>query len=266
VPALPETFILSGPDQTKTFEGKEITFKFGGSIRSSTERLIFERRLVGADGFNSNWSTSYSDTVTYRLNFKGARDLVFQVRAKTSNGKKVDPTPASWSVKVIHSEMWGNITIGAISASFTDSNQERLTLSNKTSQAINITGWRINDLTSAATIGRAVEVLQPRAGLNFNSDVVLSSFGSATIHTQPSPIGFSFRENKCVLSLGSQNQILDNNQEYAACYFENRLDNDFLKKNWRIYLGLSSGIWDQKSVMTLRDESGAVVDVVNYGF
>jgi hypothetical protein len=261
---LPHTFILTGPDQTKEFEGEEITFTFGGSIQNN-ERLRFETRIIGLDDFRTNWSTSFGTTRTYRLNFKGTRDIIFQVRSKTSDGR-VDSTPASWSLKVIHSQFWGDVTISSVNPGWNDeSNLEKVTIRNRSGREINITGWQLSDLTSRTAIPKAVNILQPRSNLNFNEEIILSTYGSATINSQPSPIGFSYHENKCTFRLSSS-QTLDSNDEYSNCYFQDRFDNNFLRNNWQVYLNLSRGLWDRKSVMVLRDNSGAAVDVLEYGF
>lgn len=263
---LPDTFILNGPDQNKDFEGEEVTFKFGGSIQGLGERLTFETRLTGLDNFSSNWITTSRTEITYRLNFKGTSDIIFQVRTKTIDGRRIDPTPATWRFRVIHSEQWGNVIISSVNPGISDSNRERVNLNNRSGRNLNITGWRLSDLTSTINIPQAVEILQPRSGLNFNSDIILETFTIVSINTQPSPIGFSFRENKCTFNLIFQNQILDENEKYQTCYFDKRFDGDFLRNNWQVYLNLSTGIWDQKSVMILRDRFGAAVDVLEYGF
>ncbi|RJQ14755.1 hypothetical protein C4553_00315 [Candidatus Parcubacteria bacterium] len=263
---VPESFIIEGPDRTRDFLLDEITFKFGGFVsgnQQATDDLRFETRLLGPNQGSEIWRGTFSKEITYKLNIKGSHQLVFEVRAKTKSGT-VDPTPASWAFRLAHSQRYGEVQIGSVRPGFGSVDSEQISIRNTTNSNINITRWQIADSTSRSPrIGQGVEIIQPRSNLNFLSDIILPPRGSATIFSKTSPLGFSWRENKCTTHL-SRNTFIDGNTNYENCYFEERTESNFLHDKWNVYLGLFSPILDDHSTLLLLDESGAVVDVQTY--
>lgn len=254
----PETFIINGPDRTQDYILDEAAFKFGGIV-AGEEITRFETRLLGTNNYLENWRFASQEEIIYRLDIKGTHTLTFQVRAKTQDGR-TDPTPASWTFKVVHSQYWGDIKINSVRPGFGTVQGENIIISNQTRTKIDITNWSVADLTSRARIGQAVDVVQPRANLNFNSNILLSPHGTATIYTQSAPFGISYRENICTTYL-TRNAFIDGNTAYETCYFNERTKSGFLNDRWNIYLGISSSIWDSQTTFFLLDQSGAVVDV-----
>ena len=255
---LPNTFISEGPDRTKDFILDEATFKFSGFLTGSNETLRFETRLIGAKSSLENWRSTSKKDVTYKLDIKGTNFLIFEVRAKTKDGR-VDFTPASWALKVVHSQFWGDVKISSVRPGLGQTSRERFSIRNSSRNPINITGWQVADLTSRAIIGQGVEIVQPRSNLNFLSDIILQPRGSADIFTQASLLGFSWQENSCNRFLNTG--FIDGNKDYETCYFQERLEDNFLKDDWNIYLSLITTLWDENSTFFILDRSGAVVDV-----
>lgn len=257
----PTSFVLQGPDQTRDFVMDEALFTFGGFVPGTTEEVTFETRLLGGNNYDEQWKGTSKKEITYKLDIKGIRTMTFEVRAKTKDGR-VDATPASWTFRLAHSQLWREVTISSVRSGSTQFSNEQVSIYNRTSKNIPITGWRLAELTSQASIGTGVEIVQPIRNYNAFVDISLPAYGSAVIYSGQSPLGFSWRDNSCSFYLS--NGQLENNQKYSDCYFKENLKSDFLKSKWNIYLNLGASQWDEHSTFFLYDKFGAVVDVKKY--
>src|SRR3989344_2493 len=110
---------------------------------------------------------------------------------QTSSTSTVSKTPGATSA------FSGNATLRSSSAKAAKPAEEYLTIEIK-GQAVDITGWRLKSQITGreATIGKGA-ALAYSAQVNPESNIVLQSGEKAIVITGPSPIGVSFRLNKC---------------------------------------------------------------------
>lgn len=184
--------------------------------------------------------------------------------------------------------------------------------------AVDISNWSLmNSKGEKTLIGSGVEL--PKGG-NSNSASAIKIKGGDTliISSGRSPIGFSFRVNRCVgyfeqfqdfipalqtqcpqTSSNSDFNKLDRNCQtfarsiqtcnintapfpagtsadckafiiskisYNGCVADNKIQTDFSKPEWRIYLGRNKELWAlPKDTITLLDSEGKIVDTISYG-
>lgn len=103
------------------------------------------------------------------------------------------------------SALEGQVEItGVSSGSTADDEYVTIQLSSSAPAPVTISGWRIkSDAThKSGTIPYGTEL--PRRGVNQTSPITLQPGDRATVSTGDSPIGVSFRENRCVGYFGSQ--------------------------------------------------------------
>lgn len=72
--------------------------------------------------------------------------------------------------------------------------------------------------------------------------------------------------NNIKVSLDSECvSYLDKNFNYDGCFYQHSRDDDFLGKNWYIYLNENIAVSNNCDTLYLRDENGLVVDKYSYG-
>jgi len=135
-----------------------------------------------------------------------------------------------------------------------------------------VTGWRLSSSGRNWIIGFASSL--PLQGMiNEEVPVVITRQSKLIISWDRSPIGVSFRENKCTGFLGTFQEFVPplnpslvtsttTYAEYNVCVKEHREDSDFFSNAWRIYLADDEPLTPGKSVL-LFDREGSLLDI-NY--
>ena len=92
----------------------------------------------------------------------------------------------------------GKIAFSSNAATETDPSQEYLYIHNASSESISLSGWSLQSVYSPGRIPipQAAPILVT-GSVNALEPVILRSGGSAFLVSAPSPVGASFRENKC---------------------------------------------------------------------
>ncbi len=155
----------------------------------------------------------------------------------------------------------GTVTLRAVNAHAANAQEEYVTLtaSPENSGAVTVSGWSIHSVKNGARLIVPVGAPSFVPGLyNRVSDVTLSPGGSALVFTGISPVGVSYRENKCTV-------YVNNVQSYAACVSASQNAQDFQLSTWRLYAGFTKEFWSNAGdTLLLVDRTGAVVDSTSY--
>jgi hypothetical protein len=168
-------------------------------------------------------------------------------------------------------------TFEGISISNTSNpNTEYLTisLSPPDNQPVVVTGWNLAGTKYKLTLGNA-SPLPTQGVINDEVPIVISKQSTIIVSTGHSPIGVSFRENKCTGILGlyqtytppltpSCSDCLDTSissyPEYNLCVETHRSDPDFFLNTWRLYVGTDTELWrNSLEVLHLYDQDGKLI-------
>ncbi len=61
-------------------------------------------------------------------------------------------------------------------------------------------------------------------------------------------------------------QFISERANYNGCVNFHKNDKDFYGKEWRIYLGRASELWQKRDTIILRDQEGKIIDQVSYSY
>jgi len=173
--------------------------------------------------------------------------------------------------------------VGAITA---DVSSEYLTINvnPKGGEALSATGWRLVGVEHEATIGNAT-ALPTQGAVNVEEPLVITKATKLIVNTGHSPIGVSFRENKCsgLLSFFQtfepqldkacedcreetrSTTLGASYPDYNACVEAHKGDSDFFSNTWRIYLGKDTELWRKDfEIIKLINREGRTLDSASY--
>jgi len=181
-----ETYIHHDYFDLNNIETNIVKFVFEGkNFENPKERFYFLYILYPLE---RDWRASYSNTKYFYLP-KGYYRYFLIVTAVNKNGE-YDPSPAYLSFNTKISRYFKDISISPRGDKFT------LYLNNNTNKEINITNWRIVSSQGVYLIPKGVNYVDPDYKYK-KEDIILPPYGKAKIIATSSPLGFSFRTNKC---------------------------------------------------------------------
>ena len=148
-----------------------------------------------------------------------------------------------------------------------------LNLKLNTGSAISITGWRVSNGKDEGVIG-AVSPLPLQGKINEELPLIITKPSQVIISWGESPIGISFRENKCTGLLGTFQTFIPllteacmgcevselGYPEYNLCVEKHKQDSDFFLNTWRVYLG-KENVEAYNKVIRLYDQNGKLLDI-----
>jgi len=280
-----ETYIYHDYLDLNNLETNIVKFTFEGkNWENPKDRFYFNYILYPLD---KNWKTSYSNTQYFYLP-KGYYRYFLIVSAVNQNGE-YDPSPAYVSFITKISPYFKDIYLSPRGDKLT------LYLNNNTNKEIKITNWKIVSSQGIYSIPQGVNYVDPDYKYK-KEDIILPPYGKAKIIATSSPLGFSFRINKCfryflnlrkdvekfvdsapyyckyftreeLFNLRKQGysikcldflsriscppkpqdlekmagdtkcmNLLDNLYTYKGCYYNNLNSQDFLTKDWIIFI------------------------------
>lgn len=159
-----------------------------------------------------------------------------------------------------------------------DSNTEyiEISIAPPNNQSLVATGWNIKGVKYNLSLGKASNLFA-QGLVNDQAPIVLSKESRLIISTGHSPIGVSFRENKCTGILGLYQKFTPSltpscencvgtteYPEYNLCVETHKSDPDFFSNTWRLYAGVDSELW-RSSLETIRlyDQEGKLITLKN---
>ena len=168
----------------------------------------------------------------------------------------------------------------------TDANKKylQITLNPKQGQILAVSGWSVGLDNARIPIPKATAL--PRQGqINEESLVLISNPSTLIISPKRSPLGVSFRENKCIGMLGHFQDFVPplpekclacietigpstalgvNYPDYHTCVDTHKAESDFFANTWRIYLASSTEWTTEHKVVRLYDEQGKLLDTYSF--
>jgi hypothetical protein len=158
-----------------------------------------------------------------------------------------------------------------------------ITLKPKKGEALIVSGWKM-------VVGEAVVPFPPAAALVYQGRVNQEKPVTITVPTtlilidQESPIGVSFKENKCIGMLGHfqkfvpalpepcqscTEKVLDQSSgksypDYNQCVKNHLTEPDFFVDRWRMYPSVDTSWNTNHRVIRLYDERGRLLDTYTY--
>lgn len=139
--------------------------------------------------------------------------------------------------------------------------------------ALSVTGLLITDGKHEVTLGSAVPLFA-QGKINTESPIVITRPSTLIVITGESPLGVSFRENKCTGLLVSFqtftppltpacencNEMAEGYPDYNSCVNNHRSDADFFVNTWRIYLGSDQSLWQNDfQVLRIYNQQGKLI-------
>lgn len=129
-------------------------------------------------------------------------------------------------------------------------------ISNKAS--FNLTGSSIRDIFGKNVLVPAAAELPYQGRINEESDIIIPPGSIVYLIEAPSPLGVSFRVNKCMGELARFQNFypllrpdyagqapLDPGTTYNVCVDLHKDEPDFYKNDWRVYLGAKHKTWEE---------------------
>lgn len=162
----------------------------------------------------------------------------------------------------------------------------QVTLNPRTGEALQISGWKIGLDNSQIPLVRA-SALPYQGKINSEQAVTITVPTTLIISLGHSPIGVSFRENKCIgmldyfqefvpplpkqcdkctetTSSNSNDEPEVNYPDYNACVSAHMSESDFFGNAWRFYLATTSTWTTNNNFARLYDENGKLLDTFKY--
>ncbi len=139
--------------------------------------------------------------------------------------------------------------------------------------AISLTGIRISDGKIEITLGSGVALFE-QGQINAQTPIVITRASNIVISSGRSPLGVSFRENKCTGLLSTFQEFTlpltpacadcvekkEGYPDYNACVKDHMSDSDFFGDLWRIYIGSDETLWHDKfAVLRLYDTNNKLI-------
>ncbi len=138
---------------------------------------------------------------------------------------------------------------------------------------LTLTGLVLRDLFGRSVILPGASNLPLHGLINEERPVVITPGSSVYIIEGQSPIGVSFRINKCFGYLAEYQSFvppisvykLDQNLTYNTCVSIYATDPDFFFNDWRIYLNLKDKVWSETGdIIRIIDSSGNTLSSIFY--
>jgi len=141
-----------------------------------------------------------------------------------------------------------------------------------------VTGWLLAGGAASAEIGKAA-VLPRQGQINEETSVIITQPARLIISSGESPLGISFRENKCSGLLetfqkftpplnhacSDCKQNSSEYPEYNACVDKHKSETNFFSNTWRIYLASETELWrNNLEVIRLYDQQKKLIDTLRY--
>lgn len=176
---------------------KKVIFTYSGfNPTGSVSGLTWETYM---DGYDKSWqkaSSKYTRTIDLPAVNK---TYTFYVRSRNKEGK-VESKPISYTFKIIgfSSSLYNKLKISGLTRKASIALNENIKITNISKEAIDITGLIIkNQKNETVNIPQAVETLYLQAG-EVAKNLIIEPGKSVTIFSGVSPVGKSFRLNKCM--------------------------------------------------------------------
>jgi len=181
-----ETYIYHDYLDLNKIETNVVKFTFQGkNLKNPKDKFYFIYMLYPID---KEWNVSYSNTKYFYLP-KGY-NWYFLIVSAVNQNEEYDPSPAYVSFATKISPYFKDISL------YPKGDKLTLYLSNTTNKNINITNWKIVSSQGIFLIPRGVDYIDPNYKYK-EEDIILPPYGKAKIIATTSPLGFSFRINKC---------------------------------------------------------------------
>lgn len=142
---------------------------------------------------------------------------------------------------------------------------------------LKITGLSVRNLFGRSTIIQGASDLPYQGLVNEENDVLVPPGSTIYLIERPSPIGVSFRANKCIGLLAEFQKFyptlprseyegqVSSDFTYNDCVAVHGLDPDFYHKEWHIYLKTEGKVWTETGgLIRLIDESGQTLTSLFY--
>ncbi|HEY9583079.1 MAG TPA: hypothetical protein VJK09_02075 [Candidatus Paceibacterota bacterium] len=151
-----------------------------------------------------------------------------------------------------------------------DGNNLVLLLEPKNGEVFAVSGWQIKgDVMSNIPTASNLPL---QGKINEEGPIILSKKGEIIVSWAHSPLGVSFRENKCTGLLNLFQKFeptltesctdcrgTSEYPEYNVCVYTHKADPDFFLNTWRIYLNSDVPLWTQKSRIKLLNQNGSLL-------
>ena len=137
---------------------------------------------------------------------------------------------------------------------------------------ITITGLIMRNILGKSAVIAGASNLPYQGRINEVADVIVGPGSSIYIIQGISPLGVSFRVNKCIGYLAQYQDfypllpkpIIDE-LTYNTCVDAHKTDLDFYTNDWRIYLGTNAMVWNETGdVVRLMNNSGNTLSSIFY--
>lgn len=197
-----ETYIINPSLLLTILENDTIKLIVSGKNKSNlSEKIYFQYKI---EPLHNDWQIIYNQQKNLLLP-KEKKLYTLYVRAINKN-LEVDPTPAIAYIYVNISPFYKDISIE------TNFNKDRLVLKNISKNTIDVSNWKIISSKINFSIPKAAEDIPPNLIVNLKN-ISLKPRERLIIYNQSSPLGFSFKINKCLRYLNY------NLKDYLKNYF-----------------------------------------------
>jgi len=182
-----ETYIFYDYPDLSNIETNEVQFTFQGkNLTNSNDRFYFIYILYPLE---RDWKVFYFSTKYFNLP-KGYNRYLLIVSAVNQNDE-YDPSPAYLFFTTKISPYFKDVSLSP------QGNKLTLYLYNNTNKEINITNWKIVSSQGIYSVPEGVNYVDPDYKYK-KEKIILPPYGKAKIIATSSPLGFSFRINKCL--------------------------------------------------------------------
>lgn len=198
-----ETSIKHKYKNLNYLETNEVEFELEGkNLKNPNEKIHFAYLLIPIE---NNWKVLKSNKLKITLPKK---PQIYILLVSSLNEKnEYDPSPYVLIFSVNVSKYFNDIKITSLQ------NRNIIRIKNFSQNTINITNWKIVSSLGNFVIPQGVEFVEP-SGNYIKKDIVLNPGEEVKIIASSSPLGFSFKINKCfayfLKSKPSIKKFLDN--------------------------------------------------------
>ncbi len=221
-----ETYIYYEYPDLNNIETNEVRFRFEGkNIKDPNDRFYFMYILFPLD---KEWQTTYFNEKYFYLP-KG-HNRYFLIVIAVNDKNEYDPSPAFISFTTKISPYFRDISI------WPQGDKITLYINNYSNKEIDITNWKIISSNGIFTVPQGVKFVDPDFKY-VKENIILPPYGRAKIIATSSPLGFSFRINKCFkffLNLRNDVRKFVDFIPYYCKYFTNKELFDLRKQGFSI--------------------------------
>ena len=152
-----------------------------------------------------------------------------------------------------------------------------ITLSPKPGEVLSVSGWQIGMANTRIPLAKA-SGLPHQGQINEELPVVITMPTTLILSAKRSPIGVSFRENKCIGMLAyfqtfepplpdPCHECIEETvgyPDYNTCVSNHLSESDFFGNTWRMYLATDTNFTIKHKVVHLYDEHDKLLDTYTY--